>query len=636
MGILIASTFSIHWVLWFTVWVTVVFILLFLIHYGRQLIQLRQSIGIAIILVFFASGGLGYTFRMPDSQRKHFSRYFLYDDEIAVKVIDIDKDTTGYRKMIVGVEAVVNKQKTIPTVGELLCYISSSDVETGDQLLLHPRILSIKNKNNPGEFDAVSYWKTQGIRHMSFIRPEQVQVLQRGGFADQFWMRIRGYLRGVIVDYLSPENLGVAEALVLGDKSGLSSETRAQFANAGAMHVLAVSGMHVGILLGFLRFLFYRISFMRRRSLFIWFSLIIIWCFAFVTGLSSSVFRATLMFTVLSIGQLRGYSFFSLNALFVSALIILFIDPIELFNIGFQLSFLAMLGISFFFGPLRNLLKSQSKIVNYFWDGLTVGVAAQIGTLPISLYYFNQFPNYFLLTNLGLLVLAGASLIAVLLLLSFFWLPYLNDLLGILADFVFTVLNAFISFINELPGTITDGFTPSVIWVCAVYAGIIAVIHFWNKRLLNGFRYSLLFLIVCVAFLTVRRYQNSMSKEIIFFNHDQKIVLLKEPQKVVCLYDAKIDTSQIYFYAEGYGKRKGVETIYLSVETNTDTKVENELQLSARNNEWIIDYYGEKLRFGDVRSGRKQNEGIQLLAEERNQQFTTEHGAVVLHPFLDD
>jgi competence protein ComEC len=595
---------------------------------------MRQSIGIAIILVFFASGGLGYSFRMPDAQRKHFSRHFLYDDEIAVKVIDIDKDTTGYRKMIVHVEAVLSKQKTIPTVGKLLCYISSSDVETGDQLLLHPKISSIENKNNPGEFDAVSYWRSQGIGHISFIRPDQFEVLHHGSFADQFWMRIRGYLRGVIVDYLSPENIGVAEALVLGDKSGLSSETRAQFANAGAMHVLAVSGMHVGILLGFLRFVFYRIPWMRKRGLFVWFSLIIVWCFAFVTGLSSSVFRATLMFTVLSIGQLRGYSFFSLNALFVSALIILFIEPRELYSIGFQLSFLAMLGISFFFGPLRNLLKSQSKIVNYFWDGLTVGVAAQIGTLPISLYYFNQFPNYFLLTNLGLLVLAGASLIAALLLLSFFWIPYLNDLLGILADFVFTVLNAFISFINELPGTITNGFTPSVIWVCATYAGIISVIYFWNKRALNGFRFTLLFLIVCVVFLTIKRYENSMSREIVFFNNTHKIVLFKEPQKVVCFYDEEIDTSQIYFYTQAYGKRKGVETIHLPVQKGMESNVENYFQLSATKNEWIIDYYGEKLIFRNVQRGSRRDGGFELMAEERNHELTTVDGAIVLHPRL--
>jgi competence protein ComEC len=570
---------------------------------------------------------------MPDAQRKHFSRYFLYDDEIVAKVIDIDKDTSGYRKMIVHVEAVVSKQKTIPTVGKLLCYISSSEVETGDQLLLHPIISAIENKNNPGEFNAESYWKSQGMRHVSFIRRDQFEILNRGSFADQFWMRIRGYLRGVIVDYLYPENIGVAEALVLGDKSGLSSETRAQFANAGAMHVLAVSGMHVGILLGFLRFVFYRIRWMRRRSLFVWFSLIIVWCFAFVTGLSSSVFRATLMFTVLSIGQLRGYSFFSLNALFVSALIILFIDPRELYSIGFQLSFLAMLGISFFFGPLRDLLKSKSKIVNYFWDGLTVGVAAQIGTLPISLYYFNQFPNYFLLTNLGLLVLAGASLIAVLLLLTFFWLPYLNDLLGMLADFVFTALNAFISFINELPGTITNGFTPSVIWVCAAYAGIIAVIHFWNKRVFNGFRFSLLFLIVCVVFLTIQRYENSMSREIIFYNNNHKIVLLKEPQKVVCLYDNQIDSSQISFYAEGYGKRNGVETFYLPIQKDVEVDVGDQLKLSTSKNEWIIDYYGEKLRFGKNQNGGKREEGLQLLVEEGEQKFSTFKGAVTLYPF---
>jgi competence protein ComEC len=599
LGIILARYTHVDWIIAFTIWSFILSSLLIFVYYGRSRYNLRRAVGINILLVFLSSGVLSYSATLTKNIENHYYKHFLPRDKLVGTVVEFEKGAGKYNKIIFSVEHVVNDFRKKSVEGRLLCYVevTITNVSIGNRLFLYPQLSPIKNNNNPGEFDAETYWKTQGITEIAFLKEGDVQFLASASYFSSFWFKWREYFKGVISNYVSAENSGVASALVLGDKSSLTQEKRAVFANSGAMHVLAVSGMHVGILLGFLQFIFYSVPFLRKRNLYIYFALFIVWCFAFLTGLSASVFRAAIMFTILAIGQLRGYSFFSLNALLFSGLVLLIIDANYLFNIGFQLSFLAMLGIVFFYKSIRDLIQIKNKWLKYFWDGTAIGIAAQIGTVPISLYYFHQFPNYFIITNIGLLILAGAALISAILLFVFHLVPFVNELIGKLVDFVFYILNSFVSWINDLPFSVSRGFDPSWEHVFLLYLAIIGMLYFSSKRKLLGFRtVSFLLFILSIGLITERE-MNKELQELVVFNHYNKTIVLKEKNDMYCFFNEE-ENSQLEkseYLVSGYGKKMGCDITYFPIYNSKKVSLGGDVEFVTDKNGWIIKYYDQTI-----------------------------------------
>ncbi|MEX1190648.1 MAG: ComEC/Rec2 family competence protein [Brumimicrobium sp.] len=587
------------WIISFTIWAIVVLCLLVLVYFGRKNSILRKWIGFALISTFFCSGILGYASHVPKYMTKHYSKYFLPNDQLIGDVIEFEKGQGDYDKLIFQVDYVVNSYTEFKVEGEILCYVKKNvnGLEIGDKLLLDPKLNPIENKNNPGEFDAESYWKTQGISEITFLKSGMLKHLEKGNIFNRFWYSSREYFKSKLKKYLSDENYAVATALTLGDKSSLSKESREIYANAGAMHVLAVSGMHVGILLGFLQWIFYKVSFMRKRNLYIYFALVIVWCFAFLTGLSSSVFRASIMFTILAIGQLRGYSFFSLNALLFSALILLIIDPFYLFNIGFQLSFLAMAGIVFFYKPINSVFTIQNRWINYLWEGTAIGIAAQIGTVPISLYYFNQFPNYFIITNIGLIILAAAALIVALLFFVLHLIPFVDKLIGLVVDYTFSVLNGFVSWVESLPYAVSTGFNPSAFHVLFIYIAVVGLLFFYLKRQLVKFVLASAVVLILSIGLILNRENNKSLNELVVFNNYKKIVAVKKATNIYCFYNADEENSlkKVEFIVEGYAKQMGSEIDYIPVNRNKEISLNDFFSLKSRKSGWEVSYHNNNL-----------------------------------------
>src|SRR5690554_7689202 len=315
------------------------------------------------MVLFFLSGMLGYHFKVISSYEYEFSEIYLANDQLLGEIIEFQKGENEFDKAIIEVKKVIKPHTEALAQGKLLCYIrtSNSDLKEGSVILFQPDIQPIKNKNNPGEFNAEQYWKIKGISTIAFTTDENIEVLGQAKTFNSFWTNSRNYLANIVEQYIDEENQGLVIALSLGDKSNLSMEKRDHFANAGAMHVLAVSGMHVGILLWFIELIFKSFKFLRKRNLYIYFALISLWCFAFLTGMSASVVRAVMMFSIMGFGQLMGKKFFGLQAIFASALLLLIFNPLILFDIGFQLSYLAVIGISLFYRPIVNVFHSSYK-----------------------------------------------------------------------------------------------------------------------------------------------------------------------------------------------------------------------------------------------------------------------------------
>lgn len=574
IGVLVGEWLQIPFIIAFTLWTTLFLCLLVLVYTGRLVSYFRKWIGITVVLTFFVSGILSLSTQLPAYDDLHYSHHVLPGDQLVLTVDEFQKGKGNYDKVIGELDYRVYENQQQPVSGNLLCYIDTDgqQLDVGDRILINAKINPIENTNNPGGFDQAAFWKYQGIYHMVFASQQKYKVIDKNYEFNTFWTNLRSKFIAQLEERLTGRNKGLAVALAMGQKSLLEKETNTAFANAGAMHVLAVSGLHVGILMGIVQWICFQFAFLRRRNLYIFVGILVVWAFAFLTGGSPSVLRAALMFSLMAFGQLRGVSFFSLNSLVFAALFLLIINPLYIFNIGFQLSFLAMLGISLFYKTIQNLFFFRYKVVQWFWQGTALGIAAQIGTLPITLYYFKQFPNYFILSNIGLMVFAFLALATVILFLVTYSIPYVSDIVSWITDFIFSLLHGFIDFINTLPATVSRGFDLSLWQVLLSYCLIFIIWWSYRKKYIYSWRLASVGLFALGVLIIFQRTQNWSTDRFIVFNDRYQIALIKKGKKIIVFYDqeAKGKEDKIAFIADGYQRAVGGELFYHIMPNNSD------------------------------------------------------------------
>lgn len=528
----------------------------------------QRVISLQFYALFFVGGMLALGSSSPGFYKSHYSQQFLPGDQVVARVTEYKEGQNNYDKALLEVEQIISGNTIKRVDGTLLSYIQkgSSSLASGTVILFKPQLSTILNKGNPGEFDAEKYWKTKGVSEIVFLRNNQFLPLDKNQTDEPFFDRLRGYLKHQLTTRLSADASGLAAALSLGDKGGLNQEIRENFSNAGAMHVLAVSGLHVGILLGIVQWIFFQVKFLRRKNVYVLCAIVILWFFALLTGLAPSVFRATVMFSVLGFGQLLGKRFFSLNALLVSALFLLMLDAKMLFDIGFQLSYLALLGITFFFKPISNLWIIKNKWLNKLWEGTALGLAAQIGTIPVSLYYFHQFPNYFILTNLGLILVSGIALGSVLLFFVISKIPILSDILVQVMEVVFTSMKWFVKGIDQLPFSVARGFSLSLWEVLLAYGAIAFLIYAYQTQKIRLWYASLIVAFACAGNFLFVSHTSEYSKEVIVFNSPSPLVLYKQDGRNYFFHTEKEQEGlkKLDFIVSSYEKKySGVSTFVL-------------------------------------------------------------------------
>ena len=296
-------------------------------------------------------------------------------------------------------------------------------------------------------------------------------------------LEIRESLIDIYKKHTSEANTGIISAITLGKKDGIDRETKQLFSMSGGSHVLAVSGLHVGIIYMIMLWL---TTLLPRRRMTIIISHIItilcLWIYAFICGLPASVVRSALMFSLMSVAVIIERNNVSLNAVFASAFIMLMYKPLYLFDVGFQLSYAAVISIMLFYPKLHSVLTLKNKLLSVAWSMICVSVAAQIGTLPLTVYYFHQIPTYSLITNF--LVIPAAFLIiyisATMLILS--PLQTIPELLGKAADTVTSFLRMGVDYIVRLPYSVIDGLRIDGWLVLGIFAAILSFYAFTESR----------------------------------------------------------------------------------------------------------------------------------------------------------
>lgn len=301
----------------------------------------------------------------------------------------------------------VDLRTTYPEKKKVVAYfqkdIEARNLTPGDEVVFYSTIQPFKNLNNPGDFDYERYMNNKGYAGSTYISENSWDRTGRINYnittlSQQF--RLKALKRYEKYD-LSSEAFSFLSALTLGYKDDLSQEVKESFQASGTSHILAVSGMHVAIVYAVLAFVLSFITkIFRRKSIMYYLIIIALWIYASLTGMSPSVVRATIMLTIALWGLATSNRVDSYNILAASAFYILLLKPLQLYDVGFQMSFAAVLSILYFNPRIGRLVEPQSKFLKYIWGLATLSISAQIGVLPITLYYFGTFPTYFFIANI--------------------------------------------------------------------------------------------------------------------------------------------------------------------------------------------------------------------------------------------
>lgn len=342
--------------------------------------------------------------------------HLLYQGKIdgyigIVDGLDQQKPNTLANRVLV---SGVRKDSTyLPATGEVIIYHKLGEsLRPGDILWIQGTPSAIPPPKNPNEFNYHRFLANQQIYHSHFVDNKVERLGRRNHSPINNWiLQLRSNIQDQMDQYIAtPHSNQIAKALLLGQNKYLDKEVSEAYITAGTMHVLAVSGLHVGIVYGFF-FLFVKPYQLpgHKRVLYLSFLILIIWIYALITGMSPSVLRAATMFTLMGLAQMKSRSPSIYNSLALSALILMVYDPYIFYSVGFQLSYSAVLGIVLLQPKISQLWQPSSKVTKYFWDITSVGIAAQLATFSISVHYFHVFPTYFMLSNL--IAIPGAFLI---------------------------------------------------------------------------------------------------------------------------------------------------------------------------------------------------------------------------------
>ncbi|MBK9191648.1 MAG: ComEC family competence protein [Crocinitomicaceae bacterium] len=422
--------------------------------------KLKNVWGALITLPLFFL--IGIYIETNADQRNHSSYFENYVSRDSTTIFGIT--ISGYPEITekwVKSEIHVNSCNRQSTTGKSIIYLEkdslSEQLQNGDQLILNAVFFPVSSPKNPHEFDYKTYLAHQQIYTQAFVKQGFWKKCGHQSGLLSSVLSIRKNCSDILDNSgLSVQNAAVAKALLLGDKEYISDDLMMSYSSSGTLHVLAVSGLHVGIIMLILNFLLQPVKRIKNgKYIFLALALSGIWFYTLLTGFTPSILRAAVMFSFVIIGKELQRDSTIQQSLLVSAFILIIIDPHILFQIGFLLSYLAVAGIVYFHPLIYNKLYFKQKWADKIWQLSSVSIAAQISTLPISIYCFHQFPNYFLFANLIVIPVSFVILILGIFALLVNAVPFLGDFSFYLLDKLIEFMNGSISVFDKMPFSVT-------------------------------------------------------------------------------------------------------------------------------------------------------------------------------------
>jgi competence protein ComEC len=431
------------------------------------------------------------------------------------------------------VEEAREGEKLVHCKDKVLIYFqkdsSAKTLKAGDVIIFKSIFNKIKSSGNPYEFDYKRYMAFQGIRLSGYVDARSWKYLFSGHLPvfKKWAYYLRSKLLAIFPDLgMKGDELGVASALIVGDKANLDNEIKRAYVASGTMHILAVSGMHVALLYWVLNAcLFFLDRLKHGKYLKLIILLLAVWLYAMITGLSGSVLRAAAMITFVIVGNSFSRNVNIFNSLAASAFVLLLFNPFNLTDVGFQLSYVAVISIVTFYPLIYERIEIQNWFGNQLWSITAVTIAAQIVTTPLSLYYFHQFPNLFLVSNIIMIPLSTVIMYMAMTLIPFSGWGWMMGWLGKVFNSLVWLLNKVVLTIEGLPFALTKGIYISWLDVCLFYVLIGFMAFYFIKKQAVYFLLGLTTVLVLLTHGLFVKYQYFTSKEMMVYNDKDNVII---------------------------------------------------------------------------------------------------------------
>jgi len=485
--------------------------------------------GLFTFLTMIFIGILSVNFHNQKNYSNHYSNFITENDSlktITFRIREILKPGNYYDKYIIDLlkvdddsvsgKSILNLQKD-----------SLTKLNVDEVYITKTTFKEVIPPLNPGQFNYKNYLEKQYIYHQLFVKSNSLFKAKTTsktlfGIANSIRENINLNLK---LYKFKPDELAIINAILLGQRQNISDDVYTNYTNAGAIHILAISGLHIGIILLILNFVFKPVERLRygifMKSLLL---VSILWSFAIIAGLSASVTRAVTMFSIVAIGMNLKRPSNIYNTLAISIFVLLLFKPLFLFDVGFQLSYMAVFGIVTLDPYVSKLWKPKYYVTKKIWETIRITFSAQLGIVPISLYYFHQFPGLFFLSNLLIIPFLG-------IILGFGILVILLAMLNILPDFaaylfgnIIGIMNTIIEWVASQDTFLFKNIPFNLLYVIASYILITNLVIFFIKRNYKSLVFVFLSIIIGQSILIYSKFENRNNTFLVF--HKSRYTML--------------------------------------------------------------------------------------------------------------
>ena len=502
----------------------------------------------AALATTFIAGALAFAVHYPPNQSSHYSNFISPNESQVVRgyVTERIKPNEFNEKYYFKLLSANGK----PVCGTILITVPKDSTGhyfyAGDILAIEGDLTPIPGAGNPYQFDYAAYMENQGIFHQfklskNYLRDGQLEN------PDYYIADIRERLaNSFIIHQFSADTNNIVKALLFGQRQDIDAQTRDNYTDSGVIHILAISGLHVAILFYFFNLITKPLMRLgsKGRVITLVASLIFLWSFAVLAGLSASVVRAVVMFSFISVGQFLKRDAHIFNSIAVSMLLLLVVKPVFLFDIGFQLSYAAVFAIVRTQPLLNRIRRSKYLPINYVRDLVLISAVAQVGVLPVSLLYFNQFPLLFPLANIVVIPLATIALVlaVIVLALNFIWAD-IAVIFGRALGLVIDLMNQFTGWIASFKNLVIKDipFTPMLMMLS--YAMIISFVLWMFQKEFKRLAVALTAVMALQGTYTMTKLAADNQEEFVIFHNWEQTLLSEKHGGIVTFYTNGVDAA---------------------------------------------------------------------------------------------
>ena len=493
--------------------------------------------GAAVTFLFLSIGALLTWHKDIRNRPGWFGNSYKETDALVVTLDEPWVEKTKSFKANATVNYLFHDGNSIPVTGKIIVYFKKDQsagqagsflpqLAYGSKIIFKKPLQEIKNSGNPGGFDYKRYALFQGITHQVFLKQDACKVLEgkNESWFKKFIHRSRERVLNVIRKNIpGDKEKGLAEALLIGYKDDLDQRLVQSYTNTGVVHIIAISGLHLGLIYWLLALLLMPLK--KRRKI-KWLRPVLIiaglWLFSILAGAQPSILRSALMFTCMVSGESLSRKTSIYNTMAISAFTLLCINPYWLWDVGFQLSYAAVLSIIIFMRPIYNWFYIKNKVLDAIWKLNAVSLAAQILTVPLSIYHFHQFPNYFLLTNFVAVPLSSIIVLGEIFLCAIAWIPALALLAGKLLHLMIGLMNTWIERIDSLRFSLWNSLQISIVQGISLMIFAAGISYWLMEKAKRGLMIGLAGLLGFIALRSYSFFSSGRQQKIIVYNVPQR------------------------------------------------------------------------------------------------------------------